>query len=307
MQPPTVSIGVPVYNGEEDLQKSLDCLLRQTHTDFKVLLSDNASTDGTSEICAAMAAQDSRFTHVFHETNLGMSGNFRYALTEAPASDLFMWRAHDDVTSDDYLERLVALHANDPATRLAVGRVKTLKMYTDGRLKHERWRRMPSALNSSTSVRALNDRMFSLHESSYYGVWHRETLLGLFDRIYAAFPHPWAADHLTLLALSLDGTIRGDRNAIFTQRLLRHNDDQAPVEHDPQRSVASVSMEELHIQAGAVYDALVDEREWSILQRAALSAVRKRWLTKRVGKTSASKRSGLRKAISQLNRARKNR
>ncbi|MEM1316797.1 MAG: glycosyltransferase family 2 protein, partial [Pseudomonadota bacterium] len=287
-----------------ELQESLDCLARQTHSEFEVLLSDNASTDGTSEICAAMAKRDSRFTHVFHETNLGMSGNFRYALTEAPPSELFMWRAHDDVTSDDYLERLVALHANDPTTRLAVGRVRTRKMYSDGRLKHERWRRMPSSLSSSTSVRALNDRMFKLHESSYYGLWHRDTLLTLFDRIYAAFPHPWAADHLTLLALSLDGTIRGDRNAIFTQRLVRYSDD-GPGEIDPQRSVASVPMEELHVQAGAVYDALVAEREWSALQKQALVAMRQRWLIKRVGKIGVKNRSGFRKALSRLNRLRK--
>ena len=278
--------------------------MRQTHGDFQVLLSDNASTDGTSDICAAIAAKDSRFTHVFHEENLGMSGNFRYSLTAAPESQLFMWRAHDDVTSDDYLERLVALHARDPQTRLAVGRVKTLKMYTDGRLKHERWRRMPSSLTGSTSIRALSDRMFKLHESSYYGVWHRETLLHLFDRIYAAFPHPWAADHLTLLALSLDGTIRGDSNATFTQRLLRHSDE-GPKEVAPQRSVASVSMEELHVQAGAVYDEFIAEREWSPLQKAALLAMRQRWLTKRVGKTGVAKRSGLRRALSDLNRARK--
>ena len=47
---PRLSIGLPVYNGEEYLAESLDALLGQTYEDFELVISDNASTDGTQEI-----------------------------------------------------------------------------------------------------------------------------------------------------------------------------------------------------------------------------------------------------------------
>ena len=48
---PTLTIGLPVYNGENSVKKSIDSLLCQTFTDFELIISDNASTDSTSDIC----------------------------------------------------------------------------------------------------------------------------------------------------------------------------------------------------------------------------------------------------------------
>ena len=62
----SVTIGVPVFNGARFLDGSLACLARQTFSDFKVLIFDNASTDGTVEIARAWAARDARF-HYFRQ------------------------------------------------------------------------------------------------------------------------------------------------------------------------------------------------------------------------------------------------
>ncbi len=48
---PRLSIGLPVYNGEKYLAESLDALLDQSYEDFELIISDNASTDGTTAIC----------------------------------------------------------------------------------------------------------------------------------------------------------------------------------------------------------------------------------------------------------------
>ena len=45
-----VSVGMPVYNGEPFIRETLDSLLAQTFTDFELIISDNASTDGTEAI-----------------------------------------------------------------------------------------------------------------------------------------------------------------------------------------------------------------------------------------------------------------
>ena len=60
---PRVSIGIPVYNGEKYLAETLDSLQAQTLEDFEIVISDNASTDRTAEICRAYKALDSRILY----------------------------------------------------------------------------------------------------------------------------------------------------------------------------------------------------------------------------------------------------
>ena len=45
-----ISIGMPVYNAEQHLEKSIKSILSQTYRNFELIISDNASTDSTSEI-----------------------------------------------------------------------------------------------------------------------------------------------------------------------------------------------------------------------------------------------------------------
>jgi glycosyltransferase involved in cell wall biosynthesis len=60
---PRVRIGLPAYNGERHLPAALDSLLAQTYGDFELIISDNASTDRTEEICREYAARDSRIRY----------------------------------------------------------------------------------------------------------------------------------------------------------------------------------------------------------------------------------------------------
>jgi cellulose synthase/poly-beta-1,6-N-acetylglucosamine synthase-like glycosyltransferase len=77
--PPLVSIGLPVYNGERFLAQALDSLLGQTLGDLEIIVSDNASTDRTAEICKDYAARDARIRYIRQESpDLVLSRN-RYA------------------------------------------------------------------------------------------------------------------------------------------------------------------------------------------------------------------------------------
>ena len=102
-QPAAVSIGMPVYNGEKDLRRVLDSLLNQTFEDFDLIISDNASTDATKEICLEYADKDKRIRYIRQTKNLGAASNFRYVLNEAHGK-YFMWAAADDVRSLEFLE-----------------------------------------------------------------------------------------------------------------------------------------------------------------------------------------------------------
>jgi len=100
---PTVSIGLPVYNGEKFIREVLDSLLAQTFTGFELVISDNASTDGTEAICREYAARDPRIRYVRQSVNRGPAANFQFVFDEA-VGEYFMWAACDDPRSPDFLE-----------------------------------------------------------------------------------------------------------------------------------------------------------------------------------------------------------
>lgn len=114
---PRVSIGMPIYNGEKYMREALDSLLVQTFTDFELVISDNSSTDGTSQICREFASRDSRVRYIRQETNIGPIANFRFVLQEA-SGEFFMWAAHDDIWEKNWLQVLVGeLEPSDLAVR----------------------------------------------------------------------------------------------------------------------------------------------------------------------------------------------
>jgi glycosyltransferase involved in cell wall biosynthesis len=110
---PRVSIGLPVYNGEQFLKEALDSILAQTYTDFELVISDNASTDGTETICRAYAAKDQRIRYYRNEENLGASWNFNRVF-ELSSSDYFKWIAHDDICAPNFLLRCIMMLDQDP-------------------------------------------------------------------------------------------------------------------------------------------------------------------------------------------------
>jgi glycosyltransferase involved in cell wall biosynthesis len=115
---PKLSIGLPVYNGEEFLPEALDCFLAQTFKDFEIIICDNASTDRTSQICREYSERDPRVRYIRNEKNLGLIANFNRVF-ELSTTPLFKWAAHDDLYRETYLESCVRLLDEDPSTVLA--------------------------------------------------------------------------------------------------------------------------------------------------------------------------------------------
>ena len=75
---PRLSVGLPVYNGEDYLAESLEALLGQTYEDFELIISDKASTDGTADICRRYEKQDSRIRYVWQPRNIGLAPNYNF-------------------------------------------------------------------------------------------------------------------------------------------------------------------------------------------------------------------------------------
>ncbi|KAM3103503.1 glycosyltransferase family 2 protein [Phormidesmis sp. 146-12] len=113
-----VSIGVPVYNGDNYLEAAIDSLLAQTFKDFEIIISDNASSDRTEEICRSYVAKDARIRYYRNEVNLGAAPNFN-CLIDYAQGEYFKWAAHDDIHEPTYLERCVEILDRDPGVILS--------------------------------------------------------------------------------------------------------------------------------------------------------------------------------------------
>jgi glycosyltransferase involved in cell wall biosynthesis len=115
---PRMTIGLPVYNGERYLAESLDALLGQTYEDFELLISDNASTDGTGDICRRYERQDSRVRYARLPRNIGLAANHDLVV-EQSRGELFKWASHDDLYGRDLLSRCVDVLDEHPDVVLA--------------------------------------------------------------------------------------------------------------------------------------------------------------------------------------------
>jgi glycosyltransferase involved in cell wall biosynthesis len=109
---PRVSIGMPVYNGEKYLNAAVDSIIGQTFTDFELIISDNASTDKTPQICRAYAAKDNRVRYYRNEVNLGAPRNYNRTV-RLSRGKYFKWAAADDVHKKEYLQKCVDVLEND--------------------------------------------------------------------------------------------------------------------------------------------------------------------------------------------------
>ena len=127
---PLVSIGLPVYNGEDYLAEALNSLLNQTFSDFELIICDNASTDGTQALCEAYAARDPRVRYERNPANLGAAANYNRCFALARGR-YFRWHAHDDRVAPTHLERCVEVLDRAPDVILVYP--QTMLIDQDGR------------------------------------------------------------------------------------------------------------------------------------------------------------------------------
>jgi glycosyltransferase involved in cell wall biosynthesis len=126
-QSPRVTLGMPTFDAASTIRDSIESLLAQTFGDFELIISDNASTDGTHDILAEIAASDSRVKYVRQAENIGANLNYTY-VARAARGAYFKWCSSSDWCAPTFLERCLGLcDAHDdtvlvaPKTRLFHG------------------------------------------------------------------------------------------------------------------------------------------------------------------------------------------
>lgn len=105
---PRVSIGLPVYNGESYLEQALDAILGQTYRDFELIISDNASSDGTMAICKDYEKRDNRIRYHRNEKNLGAGPNHDLVFNLSKG-DYFKWFGYDDLIAPNFISKCIEI------------------------------------------------------------------------------------------------------------------------------------------------------------------------------------------------------
>lgn len=216
---PRVSIGMPVYNSERFLPETLDSLVSQTFEDFELIISDNASTDRTAEICRTYAAQDRRIRYLRNETNIGVYKNFNRVFL-ASSGEYFKWACADDVCHRDLVARCLEVLENDPHIVL---------VYAKARFIDEAGKSLERAdpgwnLQSDAAVERLRYVIYARHVINAFSGLMRTTELAK-TRLFPAYK---IGDYLLLGDLSLRGKFFEIPEYLFFRRIHQDASGQTP-------------------------------------------------------------------------------
>tara|TARA_X000000950_G_scaffold288532_1_gene405787 strand:+ start:5429 stop:6277 length:849 start_codon:yes stop_codon:yes gene_type:complete len=166
---PKVSIGLPVYNGEKYLSKTLKNLLGQSFSDFEIVISDDGSSDRTKEICEEYLSKDSRIRYFRQSNNFGMPvKNFRYVFDKAEGQ-YFMFASHDDSWDEKYVEKLVNVLDGDPKCSLAFSNFKIKNIQGKGEISVD----VSSAVSASKYVRYMT-RIIDTQPALIFGLFRKK-------------------------------------------------------------------------------------------------------------------------------------
>jgi glycosyltransferase involved in cell wall biosynthesis len=121
MSGPLVTIGVPTRNRASVLERALRSALAQEDIEVRVVVSDNASTDETEDLCAALLRVDPRLRYIRQPRDIGAEANFR-AVLDVSTTPFFMWLADDDWIDAQYVARCVHVLQAHPDHVVVCGR-----------------------------------------------------------------------------------------------------------------------------------------------------------------------------------------
>jgi glycosyltransferase involved in cell wall biosynthesis len=213
---PRVVIGLPVYNSERFLRATLESVAAQDHPHLEIVISDDASTDGTPAICREFAARDPRVRVERHPERVGWIANYNSLLRHA-TGDYFLWVPHDDLYAPAYVGALVALLEARPDAVLAYSTTLALD---DGGAVVRTWRGNEALHRAATPLeRGL--RYLWWDEREKFIPFRGVVRSGAIRAVGGLEVGPWEiyADDLWLFRLALLGGFAHDARPLCRKRM----------------------------------------------------------------------------------------
>ncbi len=209
---PKISVGMPVFNGEQFLSLAIESVLAQSYGHFELVISDNASTDATEAICRDFAAKDARITYIRNAVNIGAAGNYNQ-LFRLTSCEYFRWFNADDLSSPNLHEQCLSALLAHPGASMACGQTVII----DGRGAVTR--HLQESLNLQQV--SVAERFFAFFRvvgqtNAIYGLMRRSALAK--TALLGAGTYP-AADTNLMAELALQGTIVELPEPLFYRRM----------------------------------------------------------------------------------------
>lgn len=243
---------MPVYNGEKYIRQALDSLLAQGFKDFELIISDNASTDNTAEICLDYAIKDERIYYHHNEINFGSLKNFELVL-ELSKGDYFMWAADHDLWHPTFISRCVEIMEKDPDVVLCYSRTMRID---------------PNGNSLGLASNQIDTRNRPPIERFKHFIWNNvggDLIYGVFKaeaikQIPVRFV--WGPDQAILAELSLKGSFAQIPDTLFYWRKIRDETldfrkQTVPFVMDPKRGQSMANKEPVDLLRG-LRDACLD-------------------------------------------------
>lgn len=115
-----VTVVLPTWNRLDLLKRAVEAILKQSYRNFELIISDNASNDGTQRYCQKLAKKDKRVRYTRNKENIGAANN-AFKLFEMVETDLFVIASDDDLIYPNHLELMVDAFRQHPDMGMVFG------------------------------------------------------------------------------------------------------------------------------------------------------------------------------------------
>lgn len=194
---PLVSVGVPTYNRIATLRRTVASVLAQDYPNVEVVISDDASTDGTQEWCEELSRRDNRVRYVRQSANIGLTANYVEVFRQS-RGEYYLALADDDWLDRSYVSQCLQTLLGQPDLALVCGKPRMFRGHEyqyDGR--HD------NALQRSGAQRIIHYLRWVVEDAELHGVMRRETIESV-----PPMPNILAGDWLFIASILFNGKAR---------------------------------------------------------------------------------------------------
>lgn len=209
---------MPVYNGEKFISQAIDSLRKQTYANWKLLISDNASEDGTAEIYKKYCRIDNRITYYQHQKNISGQANFKFLIDKAD-SKYFMWAAHDDIWHPDFISSCIKMLEKDKNAGMAFSNIVNIDSFERVIRIYPSFKKFAEENNFKRVFNYVKDPEIMGKANIIYGVYR----LSACKKIWNIYPlnEKWGSDMVFVLAALSRYGLCIDNRVLFQKRIVR--------------------------------------------------------------------------------------
>lgn len=213
-----VTIGIPVYNEIRFIENTLRSVIGQAD---EIIISDNASTDGTSDICRLFAEKYPEIRYFRHEVNQGVVVNFLYCMTRA-SGDYFMWVGGHDCIPKNHVLKLKKMLDADHDVVLAYSNAASLNS-DYAVVSYYAYDYADELMSDEIAVRISAIAWKLRNCTVFHGLYRREVLLEAVKRHdrHMPFEHIFFSDLLLLMEVAALGKMSLVKDSVYYRMIPR--------------------------------------------------------------------------------------